>query len=273
MAATKALQSVIEAATTVRCTVEAGQSAKAPAYLKKALDEYLDWAAADGGYDHLNVIPNVLVTVVDTNMPGEEISDWMIDQMDALAQRHRDYLRVDKDDGDSDKENRAAKASPPPVTSTLVKDESFRKPPVTPISDKTPRATPPDAHSGKGREEEAPLRQQGPDSTETAKTDSAPKVPARKTTPVEYHEPPPVLYGLFIMRTTVMVLTADAAKDGEDFVASYQVELGFGLRDQALWNAMTVGIIVCQARADMISRAALFSPRVVSDDSDPDPDA
>ena len=52
----------------------------------------------------------------------------------------------------------------------------------------------------------------------------------------EYTRRPPVIYGLFVVNTSVMVLTIDSAKE-QDAAGSYQVEVGFSKRGQDVWNA------------------------------------
>lgn len=69
--------------------------------------------------------------------------------------------------------------------------------------------------------------------------------------------PPPVLYGLFIVNTTLLVLTVDPAK-GPAAHVSYQVEVNFSKQNQGVWNAITVAIVVCLARDDMVSRRGYF---------------
>jgi hypothetical protein len=69
--------------------------------------------------------------------------------------------------------------------------------------------------------------------------------------------PPPVLYGLFVVNTTLLVLTVDPSKGPQAHV-SYQVEVNFNQRNQGVWNAITVAIVVCLARDDMISRLEYF---------------
>ncbi|SPN97678.1 uncharacterized protein DNG_01191 [Cephalotrichum gorgonifer] len=73
----------------------------------------------------------------------------------------------------------------------------------------------------------------------------------------ETPERPPVLYGLFIVNTTLLVLTVDPSK-GEEAHVSYQVEVNFNQRNQGVWNAITVAIVVCLARDDMITRKQYF---------------
>lgn len=70
-------------------------------------------------------------------------------------------------------------------------------------------------------------------------------------------EPPPVLYGLFIVNTTLLVVTVDPAKGPKTYV-SFQVEVNFNKQNQGVWNAITVAIVVCLARDDMMTRKKYF---------------
>lgn len=70
-------------------------------------------------------------------------------------------------------------------------------------------------------------------------------------------ETPPVLYGLFIVNTTLLVVTIDPAKGPKAFV-SFQVEVNFNKQNQGVWNAITVAIVACLARDDMVARQRYF---------------
>lgn len=70
-------------------------------------------------------------------------------------------------------------------------------------------------------------------------------------------ERPPVLYGLFVINTTLLVLTVDPTKGPEAHV-SYQVEVNLNQRNQGVWNAITMAIVVCLARDGMVARKKYF---------------
>lgn len=70
-------------------------------------------------------------------------------------------------------------------------------------------------------------------------------------------ERPPVLYGLFIINTVLMVLTVDPTK-GPDAHVSYQVEVSLNQQNQGVWNAITIAIVVCLARDGMVARRKYF---------------
>jgi hypothetical protein len=81
---------------------------------------------------------------------------------------------------------------------------------------------------------------------------------------------PPVLYGLFIIHTMVLVLTVDSAKPPEEAQVSYHVEVNFNIPYQGVWNALTVAIPVCMARDDMRKRLGDFAMLAPVVESDPD---
>jgi hypothetical protein len=84
-----------------------------------------------------------------------------------------------------------------------------------------------------------------------------------------YIHPPPLLYGLFIINSTLMILTLDPAKD-DTAEMSYQVEVLFSKRGQGMWNALTVAMVACLARDDTIQRKSFFP--ALDQDTECDPD-
>lgn len=190
--ATKAVIRLIDLTTVVRALVQTGQKAKIPASIQKEVDQYLKWAAKDGGYDNIDILPNIFVEVVDVNLGGTGISNYMQSQLRDLARSHRRFW-------------------------------SKRK-----------------KEAGGGDEED-----------ETMADAQEPNFTTQ----------PPVLYGLFIVNTTLLVLTIDPTK-GEDAQVSYQVEVNFNKKNQGVWNAMTVAIVGCQARNDTIWRKQYYAGRL-----------
>jgi hypothetical protein len=87
----------------------------------------------------------------------------------------------------------------------------------------------------------------------------------------EFRRPPPVLFGLFIIHTMVLILTVDSAKPPGTAQVSYHVEVNFNSPYQGVWNALTVAIPVCMARDDMRRRVGDFP--LLEADSESDPDA
>jgi hypothetical protein len=222
----------MELTTHVRCLIGADHKAKGPQLIKKSLDLYINWAAADGEYDKLNIVSNILTAVVDISIGADNITRWMETQLANLAQSHRDFLR-DGEEGVFES-----------VEASVI--GQFEK-----VGD-LERA-----------EDKADERRMD--------IDKAQETPRPKKTRPRYRRKPPVVYGLFVVSTTVMVLTVDASKEPEDAFTSYQVEVSFGSKQQGVWNAMTLAIVVCLARDEMMERKLDFD--VFQPDTESDPDA
>ncbi|KAL5604218.1 hypothetical protein BROUX41_002200 [Berkeleyomyces rouxiae] len=63
----------------------------------------------------------------------------------------------------------------------------------------------------------------------------------------------PVVYGLFVLNHTALVLTVDPNR-GKNTPVSYQIEIDFSQRSQGIWNALTLGITSCMARDGIVAR-------------------
>ncbi|KAL7787489.1 hypothetical protein V8C37DRAFT_404832 [Trichoderma ceciliae] len=90
------------------------------------------------------------------------------------------------------------------------------------------------------------------------------------SSPSPYRHPPPVVYGFFIVTTTVLLLTADSAKDESSMNLSFHLDMDFQDRGQSVWNALTVAIVACLARDDMMTRMEDFEEEKAEEESDPD---
>ncbi|KAM4060377.1 hypothetical protein HRG_002053 [Hirsutella rhossiliensis] len=84
-----------------------------------------------------------------------------------------------------------------------------------------------------------------------------------------YRRHPPVVYGLFILHTTVFLVTLDSAK-GEAADVSYHVDMVLTDVGQSVWNALTIAIAVCRARDELMARVDDFEPLDLVEESDPD---
>lgn len=85
-----------------------------------------------------------------------------------------------------------------------------------------------------------------------------------------YRRRPPVVYGFFIVNSTVLVLSADSSR-GENAYVSYHVNTDFLDRRQSIWNALTLAMVVCMARDEMRQRVDDFEPlEDKGESSDPD---
>lgn len=107
-----------------------------------------------------------------------------------------------------------------------------------------------------------------PDEKPLAAFDPPPCTPPPKT---GYRRRPHVVYGLYILGTSVFILTADSSKGGEGYI-SFHVDVNFADNHQSVWNALTVALVVCSARDELMSRLDDFKPAVITCDSDSDPD-
>lgn len=112
------------------------------------------------------------------------------------------------------------------------------------------------------------------------------KTPSREASPTRSHSPPspiepqtppkrtcrrhpPVVYGLFILNTSVLLLTTDSSQ-GSDGYVSFQVQIDFQEDNQSVWNALTIAIAVCLARDELRTRAGDFEELPCLSESDPD---
>lgn len=327
------LTRLIDLTATVKTNIQSGLRKKAPALIKRELDKYLSWAAQDGGYAHLRIVPNVLTEVVDTTMKEDEITDCITNRMKSLARLQREFLKNDRDPDFWDV------VRPNILTLPMVKPEpddaspSLADLPLRTEKRSNPRlyekdsSTMPSHHPTikvePGLKELRVLASPGPtnldhllqnyeyerqvriddycrrknDSPEQnatekltspsspASTSSSPAAPRTpnfpgsptveataqpETSPEEsYRRPPPVVYGFFILKTALLLLTVDSAK-GEDAYVSYQVQVNFQEEQQGVWNALTVAIAACLARDELRARVEDFEDLPCVEDSDPD---
>lgn len=201
-------------------------------------------------------------------MTPQAIEEHMQLRLKAAAATHRAHWRVDEmpeaNDGDvkshgDQPEEDSEEAEPEDNRVVLVPDKYPTPSPQKPQTD--PPSTPP--HNG--------INYDGAHDCETpSKKVSSPARQLPNQQDGRYTRQPPVLYGLFIVNTSVMVLTIDSAKEGDDAYVSYQVEVGFSKRYQAVWNAITIAIVVCLARDAMIDMKDDFNYSIIDGDSDPD---
>ncbi|KAM0432827.1 hypothetical protein ACHAPT_004529 [Fusarium lateritium] len=116
-----------------------------------------------------------------------------------------------------------------------------------------------------------PLAQTKTPSREPSTRSPSPTSPIEPQTPPKhtYRRSPPVVYGLFILNTSVLLLTIDSSK-GSDAYVSFQVQVDFQEEHQSVWNALTVAIAVCLARDELRTRAGDFEELPCLEESDPD---
>lgn len=319
-----ALIRLIDLTASVRTSTQSGLRRKVPRLIKKELDKYLNWAAQDGGYHHLRIVPNIITEIIDSNMTGDDITQFMQNRMRALARLQCEFLRADRD------AHFWQIVKPSLLHSPKIKVEDENSSPLlrgwsspiqegldsqhsqdelstdglgfdgikikTEVGTKRKRIV----HSPRGRDDtsvdelvaddyKGQAKQKRPRKSTPSDNlvqhrgeKQAPHTPTKdhrqktqETTPensvnlVHYRRPPSVVYGLFILNTTVFVLTVDAAKGDTGYV-SFHVETDFQDKHQSVWNALTIAIATCMARDELRTRLEDFEPLPIEVDSDPD---
>ncbi|KAG5773219.1 hypothetical protein H9Q69_005269 [Fusarium xylarioides] len=285
--ATTALIRLMDLTAKTRTTIQSGLRMKVPQLIKRELDKYLSWAAQDGDYLHLRIVPNILTEIVDTKMLEHEITEHIQNRMRALAKLQREFLREDRNPQFWDVIKPSVFASPkiklepddgltsfggwltpaqsrlgshPQVGNVLPTTEThevavkiepgFKSPSISAkVLPKTTMFSRESCHS------------QSP----SPSLPEEPQTPPRHT----YRRHPPVVYGLFIINTWVLVLTVDSSK-GSDAHVSFQVQVNFQDEHQGIWNALTIAIAACLARDELRTRVTDFEELPCVEDSDPD---
>ncbi|OAA77001.1 hypothetical protein LEL_06685 [Akanthomyces lecanii RCEF 1005] len=328
--ATTALVRLIELTASIRTTSESGLHHRVPGMIKAGLDRFLAWAAEDGGYSHLRVVPNIITEVVDAELQGGAITALLQRRMRALARLQREFLREDRDpdfwhfasrsprarddeddddddddDGVADRnrlllqrylsprkrkghvylnrkkharrrqgrrrgnaatedDDELARATPPSQTASTNGSAAAkrRRTLVSPISELDDLAMAGDSSSLGMQSFSSPSERQ-------AAKRLLPSPPPAAT--IQYRRHPPVVYALFIINTTVFVLTVDSALDDNAYI-SFHVEIEFMDQFQSVWNALTLAMVSCLARDDMRRRVYDFEP-LTEEEEESDPDA
>ncbi|KAL4722607.1 hypothetical protein ACLX1H_010488 [Fusarium chlamydosporum] len=258
------------------------------------LDRYLNWAAQDGGFMHLRVVPNIMVEAVDTTMPEDEISKHIQNQMRSLAKLQREFLRADRSSRfwDVVKPNifKTPRDKEEPKIKIEIDDES---PSCARWLTPTESRDSPHYHIDRvfavteshdvAIKVEPGLKSPGLSATtQVFKTTSISKAssppyslpsnsPDEPQTPSNriYTRHPPVVYGLFIINTSVLVLTTDSSK-GPDPYVSFHIQVDFFDEHQGIWNALTIALVACLARDELRTRITDFEELPCVEDSDPD---
>ncbi|EHK24891.1 uncharacterized protein TRIVIDRAFT_54591 [Trichoderma virens Gv29-8] len=273
-AATMALSRLIDLTANVRTSCQSGLRRKTPLMIKKSLDKYLSWAAEDGGYSHLKYIPNITVEIVDKTGEGLEehqLTAFVGMRMRQLAQSHRELLAIKAEqeensaDMDIDREL---------LRRPVIKPESHGETSVIDSGDDEP--TTKQGNKARDRvyvkledeeeEKQTIIKKELFDDSDDDITMA--DIPMAPTT--SYLRPPPVVFGFFIVSTSVILLTADSSKEDADMKLNYHVDLDFQNRSLGVWNALTVAIATCLARDDMMKRMGDFEEEIYVEESDPD---
>ncbi|KAK1963355.1 hypothetical protein LY78DRAFT_584878 [Colletotrichum sublineola] len=266
--ATRALARLIELTGHVRGLCQTRQRHRARVLIERELQEYMKWAENDGEYGHLEYLPNLIIDMVDTKKTPQAIEEHMQFRLKTAAAAYRAHwgrgrpksagnhhdidehkLKIEDDEDAEPEDNRVV----------LVPD----KYPTS--SPQKPQAKPPSILLHNGINDGGAGDHKLP-STELDNPAERPNDECDE----QYTRRPPVLYGLFIVNTSVMVLTIDSAKEEKKAYVSYQVEVGFSKRYQAVWNAITIAIVVCLARDAIMDMKECFGHSAIDGDSDPD---
>ncbi|KAH7319915.1 hypothetical protein B0I35DRAFT_430139 [Stachybotrys elegans] len=268
-AASTALMRMVDLTADIRTCKQSSQRRKVPNMMKRSFDAYLAWAAEDGGYKNLRVVPNVIVELISLDLDAEVITEYMKRRMRAVAELQREFWKVDRDPDFWD-------TTMPQLIDSKNLLASMRAQSVESRRASRKRSASAAGLSENGAAVDSPERR-----TEQAETDSPKKrrldeqltadeyLQLQLSSEVDYRRQPPVVYGLFILNSLVFFLTVDPAK-GEDCPVSFHVQLDFEDRHQSVWNALTVAIVTCLARDDMMTRIDSFDELPAEADSDPD---
>lgn len=290
----------------MRTNIQSGFRRRAPRIIEKEFNKYADWAARDGSYDHLRVVPSVLTEIIDDDVSADDMIDWMKQRMKIFARLQRNFLRHrhmhdlpfptqyrPAQPGSTAGANPTGLISPgqslgssPSLMvkmSALDDDDDlvtptkgqtgtkrgfpFQTPPMTDVDELSEPAS--DLPSK--RQKTAPSHNDG--SSQKAVKFAPPTVIGHSDYPYQRpnRQTPPVIYGLFILKTTVFLLTMDSGK-GDNGYVSFHLDLDFEDEHQSVWNALTVAMVICLARDELLPRVGDFFPKPARRDSG-DPDA
>ncbi|PHH66769.1 hypothetical protein CDD81_5901 [Ophiocordyceps australis] len=271
--ASTALMRLIDLTTEVRTLVQSNKRAKIPHIIKRTIQEYITWASKDGGYQDLDYVPNLIVSSVNAHDDADKVVNELQWRMYTLARLQRAFLRIgdnkplwDKEMRPSPRKTRGQCLVEKFMRESRVKSEDLAAPP----SIKMPSKAATDADSDKKPTSTTKTKTPTKTSKQTPKTPSpTPAAPDQQDASHGYRRHPPVVYGLFILRTSVMLLSIDSSKP-EPAQVSYHVDINLLEYQQSMWNGITIALAVCFARQDLVKHIADFKPAPVLDDGDPD---
>lgn len=293
--------------------------------IKKSLGKFLNWAAEDGGYRHLEYVPNIIVEIVDMRKEDIPQTAFVEMRMRDLARQHRKMLAIkpekeeDADEGDVDmevdrqvrdeaeasheerqKQQAAASRSRSwRIFGSRVMNRLFRlirrRSVIKPEYHGETNVIESDADEAMTGEGETPASNtvnvkqeddeyegiqvtfkrepcsESEDDIAMADIPLASSSAANSSSsPTLYRRQPPVIFGFFIVGTEVMLFTADSSKEEAAMNLTLQLILNFEDRSLSIWNALTVAIVACLARDDMMKRMDDFEEARVVEESDPD---
>ncbi|KAF5673814.1 hypothetical protein FHETE_3201 [Fusarium heterosporum] len=286
--ATMALTRLMDLTARARTNIQSGIRRTVSQLIRRELQKYLNWAAQDGDYQHLRIVRNIIVEVVDTTMPEDEITEYIQKRMRSLATMQREFLREDANPHfwdvlkpsifrtpkikiEPEDELSLLEIWPTPTGSRDGSHTLTKKHPSTTESHDVVVEIEPGlketsiSATQKHKTMAISEKQSLPDSPSSLSSLGEPQTPSDHT----YRRHPPVVYGLFILNTSVLVLTTDSSK-GADAYVSFHVQVDFQDEHQGIWNALTVAIVVCLARDELRTRLSDFEELPCLEESDPD---
>jgi hypothetical protein len=87
-------------------------------YIKRQLQQYIKWSQIDGGYHNMKFLPVILLVAGKRHHSIERITKNTKDQLNVLAQKHRDYLALQSQEQLSS--NEQFRRTPPIVHSITI---------------------------------------------------------------------------------------------------------------------------------------------------------
>ncbi|KAK5987924.1 hypothetical protein PT974_12060 [Cladobotryum mycophilum] len=279
--ATMALTRLIDLTANVRTVIQCGLPHKAPIMVKKCLDSYITWAAQDGSFSHLEVVPNIIAEIIDSKEGEAGVTRIIENRMRALARLQREYLKINREvefespggggsgGNGSSRRGRGEKKDGWKARAFGLMNVFFK------LFETGEGTGVPVQNDGMKRiklePEEEELRLER---TNSRKAKHKAKLEVIKEededTPIsEYRRRPPVVYGLFIVRTSVFIMTVDSSRGDTGYV-SFHVDIDLKDYKQSVWNALTMAMVICVARDEMMSRLGDFDVVNAMEESDVD---
>lgn len=299
---TNYLMKLIDLSSEVSTLIQSDVLDKVPLAIQRTIEQYVVWAAQDGGYDKLDIVPNLIVEILPLKGGEDRAFQYVGRRMRQLAQLHREFLAVDRDDNgwtcvkQEMLERGFRMAGSPSAASTpsrsAKKDRVIRNDvdmasdifdsmavhELTP-QEKLARSmsrnrsrSPPNAPATPRKR--SPIEQRAAAQRRKYMYSSASPGEAFRTPPrriKNFFRTPPVVYAFFIIGHDVVLATIDAAKQGKEAQISWHETMEFNNVAQCIWNGLTAALAVCRARDEMLTRLDDFD--ILDRDAESDPDA
>ncbi|OAA32441.1 hypothetical protein AAL_01773 [Moelleriella libera RCEF 2490] len=213
--ATAALLRLIDLTSSVRATVQSGQRHKAPRVILAALQRYVRWAAWDAGHAGRRIVPNMLVAAAAAAAAG-------------LREDHHHHHYA------------AAEEEEAAITAGMERRMRALARRQRDFFASSPHGTAQQEQHRRQHQQEQEQEQEQEEQKEEKKGGGCRSQPQL-----------PVVYGLFVLNCSVVLLSVDSAK-GDDAYVSFHVAMDLEDRHQSVWNALTVAVAVCLARNQLV---------------------